>query len=383
MTKSTTHTPASSSEPSPILAEIRVLTPVSIVVPTYKERENLPHLLARIDTLRQAHNLALEVLIMDDQSNDGSVEYVESSPYRDWAKVVVRQGTRGLSPAVLDGIYLAQHPVVVVMDADLSHPPEKIPEMILALAAGQQFVIGSRYVPGGGTDDEWGFFRWLNSQVATCLAYPLTKAHDPMAGFFAFRREDMSRARYFNPVGYKIGLELIVKCDFSNVGEVPIQFVDRQHGESKLTFKEQLRYLQHLRRLYIYKFSYASSAFQFALVGIRGVFVNLAVISALLPLGLPGWVALTGGIAVSMVTNFLLNRRFTFAYSRDEPIVPQFIQFTVASLAGALINFVTAMLITSKWSNVSVQVAALVGIGMGMTFNYLANQFIVFRRKTY
>lgn len=362
------------------LAEIRVLVPLSIVVPTYKEAESLPHLLARIDNLRIRHGLTLEVLIMDDQSNDGSVEYVESSGY-DWARIVVRDGPRGLSPAVLDGLKLAKNPVVVVMDADLSHPPEKIPDMVLALASGQQFVIGSRYVPGGSTDDEWGFFRWLNSRVATVLAYPLTKAHDPMAGFFALRRSELERARYFNPVGYKIGLELIVKCELENVGEVPISFTDRRFGQSKLTFQEQLRYLQHLRRLYIYKFSYLSSAVQFAAVGISGVFVNLAVISLLLPTGLPRSVVVVAGIAVSVVTNFLLNRRFTFAYSRRGPILRQFFHFVLASAAGALINVATTLTIAASRPELSIQVAAVGGIAAGMIFNYLANQFIVFRQK--
>ena len=230
---------ASHPESDDHLATIHVLTPLSIVVPTYKEVDSLPHLLERINALRARHDLELELLIMDDQSNDGSVELVEQSGY-DWARIVVRDGPRGLSPAVLDGLRLARHPVVVVMDADLSHPPEKIPAMILALASGQQFVIGSRYVPGGSTDDEWGFFRWLNSQVATLLARPLTDARDPMAGFFAFRRDELKKAPYLNPIGYKIGLELIVKCGLENVGEVPIQFTDRRFGQSKLSFKEQL-----------------------------------------------------------------------------------------------------------------------------------------------
>ncbi len=218
--------------------------------------------------------------------------------------MVVRDGERGLSPAVLDGIRQVNYPVVVVMDADLSHPPEKIPDMILALASGQEFVIGSRYVPGGGTDDEWGFFRWLNSRVATLLARPLTDAHDPMAGFFAFRRSEIDKARYLNPIGYKIGLELIVKCGLENVGEVPIQFIDRRFGQSKLSFKEQLRYLQHLRRLYIYKFAYMSSAVQFAAIGISGVFVNLIILTILVRLGVLPPIAVAVGIGVSVDHEF-------------------------------------------------------------------------------
>lgn len=362
------------------LAEIRVLTPISIVVPTYKERDSLPHLLERIEALRSLHDLTIEVLLMDDQSNDGSVEFVRDGGF-EWARMVVRGGPRGLSAAVLDGIRLARHPVVVVMDADLSHPPEKIPDMILALATGQEFVIGSRYVPGGSTDDEWGFFRWLNSRVATLLSRPLTRASDPMAGFFAFRRSEVEKARYFNPIGYKIGLELIVKCGIENVGEVPIRFTDRRFGQSKLTFKEQLRYLQHLRRLYIYKFAYISSAVQFGVVGLSGVVVNLGILSAVVALGVPEAAGVAAGIAVSVVTNFLLNRRFTFGYARSEPIRRQFLGFVMASAAGAGVNYAVTILVSLRWPGLPIQAAALFGIGAGMVLNYLANQFLIFRRR--
>ena len=141
----------------------------------------------------------------------------------------------------------------VVMDADLSHPPEAIPGMIARLDDGADFVIGSRYVSGGTTDSNWGLLRWLNSKVATWLARPLTRAKDPMAGFFALRRTTFERATALNPIGYKIGLELLVKCRCVRVDEVPIHFADRQHGESKLSFREQLRYLQHLGRLYSHR----------------------------------------------------------------------------------------------------------------------------------
>ncbi len=362
------------------LAEVRVLTPVSIIVPTYKEVESLPHLLERIRDLRERQDLTLELIFMDDNSNDGSVELVEESGH-EWARMVVRTGPRGLSPAVLDGLKLARYPVVVVMDADLSHPPEKIPDMILALASGQQFVIGSRYVPGGSTDDEWGFFRWLNSRVATWLARPLTDAHDPMAGFFAMRRSELEKARFLNPIGYKIGLELIVKCGLENVGEVPIQFTDRQFGQSKLDFKEQLRYLQHLRRLFIYKFAYMSSVVQFAAVGVSGAVVNLAILSLLQAVGSPTPAAVAAGIGVSVVTNFLLNRRFAFSYAKSGPIGRQFVSFALASAAGAAVNYGVTLGALYRWPAMPIQGAAVCGIAAGMVLNYLANQFIVFRRK--
>jgi dolichol-phosphate mannosyltransferase len=228
---------------------------VSIVVPTYREVENLPYLVERIEQLLAQNEIALEVLIIDDDSRDGTVEQVKALD-RDWIHLTVRTDERGLSSAVVHGLGLARNEIVIVMDADLSHPPETIPKMIAALEDGAEFAVGSRYVAGGSTDASWGLFRWINSKVATLLARPLTKLRDPMTGFLAARRasiEPALRRDDLNPIGYKIALELIVKCGFRRVAEIPIHFADRRHGRSKLTLGEQLRYLQHLRRLYSHR----------------------------------------------------------------------------------------------------------------------------------
>ncbi|MEM9064294.1 MAG: polyprenol monophosphomannose synthase [Planctomycetota bacterium] len=226
---------------------------VSVVVPTFREADGVTALLDRVDGVRQSHDIALELILMDDPSGDGITEHVAESGH-DWARVVSRTGPRGLSAAVLDGFGEAIGDTIVVMDADLSHPPESIPDMLTKLDLGAQMVVGSRYVQGGSTDDGWGFFRWLNSAVATVLARPLTKLRDPMSGFFAVRRADVVSGHGYDPIGYKIALEVIVKCAFKRVEEVPIRFGLRHAGESKLTLVEQFKYIEHLRRLYAFRF---------------------------------------------------------------------------------------------------------------------------------
>lgn len=365
------------------LATISVSAPVSIVVPTFRERENIPHLIERVRRLRETEKMEIELLFMDDDSKDGSVEAVAASG-AEWAQIVERDSERGLSPAVIDGFKLARHPVIVCMDCDLSHPPEAIPQMIFALAGGQRFVIGSRYVKGGSTDDDWGFFRWLNSIIATLLARPLTSAKDPMSGFFAMRKTDFEKAKGLNPVGYKIGLELIVKCEIDHVAEVPIHFKDRVYGESKLTFKEQIIYIQHLRRLYLHRFENAMYFIQFIFVGFSGVFVNLSALTALLWFGASNSVGLAGGIAVSVVGNFLLNRRFTFSYARGRNPWRQFAGFLTASGFGMVVNYAVALYAAKVLlpdGGASIYLAALAGIASGMTFNFLGNRFVVFRKE--
>ena len=372
-----------STEPPASLCDIRYTAGISVIVPTYREAENIPHLLRRVDEMRRAAGLTLEVIFVDDNSRDGSVEAVAASDF-DWARILVRETERGLSSAVLHGFAAARHPVLICMDCDLSHPPEVIPKLVLALHTGQQFVIGSRYVPGGSTDDDWGFFRWFNSFVATLLARPLTTVRDPMSGFFALRKADFDRARSLNPVGYKVALELIVKCGFENVGEVPIHFTDRRFGESKLTLSEQLRYIQHLRRLYMFQFAGMMYLAQFLVVGASGVVVNLAVLTLLVWTGLPEWLCLAGGIAVSLVTNFLLNRRFTFSYARHEPALRQFLGFVSASLLGLVVNYGVALglrMTVLEEGPYALQLAALAGIAAGMGFNFLGARYLVFRKR--
>ncbi len=365
------------------LAKIKISTGISIIIPTYQERDNIPHILARIDAVRAAHDLDLEVLFMDDDSQDGSAEAVEAQGF-DWARMIVRTENRGLSPSVIDGFRAARHPVLICMDCDLSHPPEAIPQMVGALGNGQDFVVGSRYVSGGGTDDDWGMFRWLNSVIATLLARPLTRVSDPMSGFFALRKADFDRIEDLNPVGYKIALELIVKGGFDNVSEVPIFFRDRVHGESKLSLKEQLLYIKHLRRLYVFQFTQAMYVLQFAVVGASGVVVNLGMVTLLRALGFSATICLAAGILVSVCTNFLLNRRFTFSYARDGNLLKQFAGFVGTCAVGGAVNYGVALLLYNnvfQGSALGLQTAALVGIAAGMVFNFLGSRYLVFRKR--
>lgn len=225
---------------------------VSIVVPTYREAENIPILVPRIDQAMRDASLGYEAVIVDDDSDDGSTEAVASLAERGLpVRIIVRKGERGLSTAVIRGFDESSGQILICMDADLSHPPEVIPTMVQHIRSGEaDFVLGSRFCEGGSTDADWGLFRWLNSKVAQILARPLSRLADPMSGFFALPRSVYEQAQGLNPIGYKIALELIVKCPVERIREVPIHFVDRRLGRSKLNVREQLNYLRHLSRLY-------------------------------------------------------------------------------------------------------------------------------------
>ncbi|HEY7090233.1 MAG TPA: polyprenol monophosphomannose synthase, partial [Tepidisphaeraceae bacterium] len=171
--------------------------------------------------------------------------------------IIRRQPRDGLAGAVLLGMSHAGGEILVVMDADLQHPPRRLPDLLAPLDGGEaDFTLGSRYVPGGSTGEQWGLTRKINSRVATLLARPFAgRVLDPMSGFFALKRSTFEQAKpSLNPLGYKIGLELMCKCDVRNVVEVPIHFAERARGKSKMSLREQVRYLKHLGRLYEHRF---------------------------------------------------------------------------------------------------------------------------------
>jgi dolichol-phosphate mannosyltransferase len=351
---------------------------ISVIVPTYQEAENIPHLVARLSAVRDTSGLPIEVTFMDDDSGDGSPKVVDSLGLG-WVKLVTRTSNRGLSYAVMDGLKQSPGDVVVVMDADLSHPPEAIPQMLEELRAGADLVVGSRFADGGSTADDWGPFRWLNSRVATTLAFPLTRISDPMSGFFAMRRATFADAENLNPIGYKILLELIVKCRCQLIVEVPIHFDNRRYGESKLSFKEQMRYFRHLRRLYTFKYGTWSHLAQFLVVGASGVAINLLVLTAALRFDIGEKSAVAIAIVVSMIWNFALNRRFSFSYARDQSIVSQFFGFIAACSVGGLVNYFTTM---ALWDALPYQqLAALAGVLAGTFFNFAASRYFIFRAK--
>lgn len=355
---------------------------VSVIVPTYKERENLPELIERIGKVREQEKLPLELIIVDDDSKDGSEEYVNSLSYS-WCRIFVRKGARGLSSAVLKGFELASGEILVVMDADLSHPPEKIPQMVKLIEVGEaDMVVGSRYVPGASTDEKWGIFRWINSMVATLLAKPLTTVKDPMSGFFALKRELLLNAGPLNPTGYKIGLELLVKCPVKKVVEIPIHFAQRAHGKSKLNLREQINYLIHLRRLYFYKYENLTYFLHFSVVGFSGTIVNLIVLTLLVYVGVPVRLSVAVAIMVAMLSNFVLNRWFTFPHAGETHWLPQLIGFVGACSLGAVVNYVTVLVLLHllPFFESVPQIPAIVGILAGLVFNFVLSKNFVFRK---
>jgi len=282
------------------------MTSVSVIIPTRNEAGNI---VCAIEGVRKA-SLTYNVIVVDDSNDNYQTRILAKM---EGAEVVEGQH-KGLGQAIIDGIRASDSDISVVMDADLSHPTSKIPELVNACKNGNGMAVGSRYVKGGSIVG-WTFKRRLISIVASMLAYPITRIRDNTSGFFAVAKCNLDGVP-LQADSWKIMLEVLVKTGTKAV-EVPIEFKDRENGESKFTRKEVYAYLKHLLKLAFYKWR----MLPFMIVGGIGYFVNMAVYYPL-TLWFKETVTFLGqefylppfivSSYIAITSNYLLNKMFTF-----------------------------------------------------------------------
>lgn len=247
--------PLQDRDPPPRDVETQDLTPdLSLIVPTYNERDRLAELVGALFDASQAHGVRLELVIVDDNSPDGTGALADDLARTHRLIVVHRAGKLGLGTAVVAGFQRATAPVLGVMDADFSHPPALVPRMLKVLrATDADLLVASRYIPGGSTPD-WPWSRRLMSRVACLLARPLAPVRDAASGFFLIRRS-VAMGVSIKAGGFKICLELIVRGWPTRIVEVPYRFDDRELGESKMNRREAAGYLFQLRDLLVLRWT--------------------------------------------------------------------------------------------------------------------------------
>jgi dolichol-phosphate mannosyltransferase len=227
---------------------------LSVVVPTYNERERLGDLVATALQVFAGRGLAVELVIVDDNSPDGTGALADRLAATFPIRVLHRPGKLGLGSAVIDGFGAASAEVVGVMDADLSHPPESLVALYAVLQARRvDAVVGSRYIPGGGTRN-WPLARLAMSRTACVLTRLLTPVIDATSGLFLVRRAAIQGV-VISAAGFKICLELLVRGAIGSVAEVPYVFTGRTAGESKMSTGEALGFVAQLASLYRLSYS--------------------------------------------------------------------------------------------------------------------------------
>ena len=308
---------------------------LSIIIPTYNEAENLAALLAQVFQVLKDNEIHGEVIIVDDDSPDKTWELAQRlmKRYKN-LRVVRRQSEKGLATAVLAGFEAASSPKLLVMDADLSHPPTLINDLYEALDEAD-ISIASRNVKGGGVKN-WSASRKAISWGATQIARIFTKVKDPMSGFFAFHKKVL-RGANLNPMGYKILLEILVRGRYEKVKEIPFVFKDRSVGTSKMSSGVITKYVSHIWSLLKGARNTKAQLVKFLMVGGVGILVNLAVLWALVNFGsiyyLP---AATLSFVVAVSFNFAGNR--LFAFRSQGSVTGQYAKFFTVSVASLVIN---------------------------------------------
>jgi dolichol-phosphate mannosyltransferase len=227
---------------------------LSLVIPTRNERDNVPPLLRALESA--LGGVAWEAVFVDD-STDGTDQFLASLAADDPRIVLLHrvENRGGLAGAVVEGFARARGRYVCVLDADLQHPPSRIPDMLAAAqGSGADIVIASRYVPGGSAGGLNGPLRQVYSRGLKALAkvvFPrrLSGISDPLGGYFLLHRRVLDGAQ-LRPIGYKILLEVLVRCAWHSVREVPYRFEPRHQGQSKADVRQGLRFLEHLRTLF-------------------------------------------------------------------------------------------------------------------------------------
>lgn len=289
---------------------------VTVIVPTFNERDNVAELVAR--TAAALDGWDAEILFVDDSTDDTAAEIARVAAD---APILVRvlhrsENTGGLGGAVVVGLGAAAADVCIVMDGDLQHPPELLPALLARYAQGDADVVAaSRYIGGGDTSGLGTAVRFGVSRVATWLTramFPIRLAHstDPMTGFFLVDRGRLDLST-LQPRGFKILLEILARNDM-RVAEVPMEFAERRHGTSKASLRQGAMFLEHLARLRFGKMSL------FALIGVIGAAANLGIMWVLTAAGVPYiWAAIIGA-EVTIIGNFLLQERFVFADMRTD-----------------------------------------------------------------
>jgi len=364
---------------------------LTVIIPTYKEEANIRNIITEVDAVFKQNNLNGEILVVDDNSPDSTITIAnEIKKIKPNVNSIVRLADHGLSQSVAEGFDKAASDILVVIDADLSHPPALIPAMYHEIKEGYDVVIGSRYMDGGGIK-KWPLKRRIISLGATFLGRLLfPDVSDPVSGFFAIRKSVVANAS-LKPRGYKILLEVLGKGTWEKDKEIPFEFVDREVGSSKLKLKTIVEYAQQVIDITLFSFTHHQSAawrewkrvFKFGLVGISGIIVNLGILQLLLMAGISGYIALFFAIAVAILNNFIWNDLWTFR-SSPQRLVTSIWQrlwlFYTVSSGGAIINYAIAVLLT-QFIGINIILSDIIGILIGFGWNFLLNRRFTWGRR--
>jgi dolichol-phosphate mannosyltransferase len=361
---------------------------IVVINPTYNERDNIRQLVPDVQRQFARMDHDCHILVVDDASPDGTASVVRDLQNSYHNLHLLNGRKTGLGAAYIRGMRHAVNvlgaDVVFEMDADYSHKPSDIPLLMNAIESGADFAIGSRYIAGGTIPREWGWHRRLNSLVGNLVARyvaGIRRVHDCTAGFRAIRTTTLKKIDFSNlrVQGYAFQVALLhaAVSAGATVREIPVDFIERTRGESKLGIRDIVEFV--INAWWI-RFHSSKTFIKFGIVGLSGVAVNLGMFTLLVSLGLNKYLASPAAVEISIISNFVLNNYWTFRWRRTkERIRIRGLKFHAVALVGMTVSFSTFVLLSLFFPRTSPQVHQLVAIAPAMLVNYFLNSYWTFR----
>jgi dolichol-phosphate mannosyltransferase len=360
---------------------------VVVIVPTYNERLNIGELIATLQEQFQTMRHDMHLLIVDDNSPDGTAEVVRELQVR-YPNVHLVEGEKtGLGAAYVRGMRYALYDlhaeVVFQMDADFSHKPHDVPRLMAEIDEGADFVIGSRYVKGGSIPEEWGWLRKLNSWAGNVVARYVAgiyQVRDCTAGFRAIRGSLLLRSKLggskVQGYAFQVALLHAAVVAGARIREIPVDFVDRKQGESKLGLSDILEFI--LNAWWI-RFESSGTFIKFGIVGASGVLLNLGFFTLLLTVRVNKYIASPLAIQLSIFWNFWLNNYWTFRSRRtNDRTLLKGVKFNIVSLLALAVSYGTFVALSHAFPLVAPSVHQLIGIVPATLINYFLNSYWTF-----
>lgn len=362
---------------------------IVVIIPTYNERENIGLLINALQREFEKLPHEMHILVVDDNSPDGSSNIVKSSA-KEYPNIQLMTGEKqGLGAAYIRGMQHAINAlsadVVMEMDADFSHKPEDVPRLISEIDNGADFVIGSRYVPGGNIPDDWSFMRKMNSKWGNIFARYIAGLHrirDCTAGFRAISASIIKKIdlRNLRVSGYAFQIALLHQAMVSGatVQEVPVEFVDRTRGKTKLGLSDIIEFIINVWWI---RLNSSKTFIKFAIVGISGVFVNLGIFTVLFETGMNKFIASPIAIELSIISNFLFNNFWTFTGRNNrDTFYLKGLKFNVVSIISLMVSYSTFVVLSLLFPHTMPQVHQAIGIIPATVFNYFLNAYWTFNK---
>ena len=355
------------------------MTKISVIVPTYNEVGNMYPLIERID--KSIKEFDHEIIVVDDNSPDGTAQVVKELSEKYPVKLVVRNNGKGLATAVVEGFKHATGDVYAVIDADLQHPPEKLVPLIWEVCNGTDVAIGSRYAEGAGFG-KFKLHRMIMSKgantIAKVLLPRLANVNDIQSGFFAIKK-DVIKGVELKPTGYKILLEILAMGDYKVVKEVPYQFSQRKYGDSKLGASTVFSYLKHVVML-TFREKESKRLMKFMLTGVAGIIVSVGMLWFLTEMmGIfyltSGLVSKEAGTLLSFVANefWVFNDRIKFTWKES---AKRCVQFNINRILSMFI-VIAVMVILTEFAGIHYIISNLIGIVIAFPINYvMSNKWV-------